>query len=166
MSRLKASRRDAWLKRSSFAGIVPSVESGITSRVLLSKLLGACRTIDVHRVRQTLAHEYRHFGAPVLLAPVASRIISDRHRLAVSERQYDSPQRNFLLGQVLHNVLGAPLTEDAVRVLGAIGRCESAYFDHESLLGLCLRRELVQRGLSLSGQHCAADLEVDRFGLL
>src|SRR6185295_7839407 len=105
----------------------------------LSKLLRTCGPLNVHGACESLAHEDRNFGAPVLLAPVASRVISDRHRLAVSERQYDSPQRNFLLGQVLHNVLGAPLTEDAIRVLCAIGRCESAYFDHESLLTLCLR---------------------------
>ena len=60
-----------------------------------STFTGAC---------ESLAYKNRHFGAPILLAPVASRVISDRHRLAVAERQYDSPQRNFvLLGEVLHN---------------------------------------------------------------
>ena len=80
------------------------------------------RAIDGHRGCETLADKKRNLGAPILFPPVARGIVGYRHGFAVSERQYDSPQRNVvILGQIAHNVLGPVLAQRAIHILGAIG---------------------------------------------
>src|SRR5205807_1203355 len=67
------------------------------------------------RVRETAVDEHAHFGASVLRAPFARRVVGHGvHRAVAERRQYASQRDVVILDEVAHDRLGALLAELSV----------------------------------------------------
>src|ERR1044071_7307877 len=88
----------------------------IGGRLLVSVAAG--RLAHVHRGREAAADEYLDLDAAVLLTALAGRVVGNRYRLDVAERQDDPAQRDLvLLREVADHRVGALLAQAVVQAL-------------------------------------------------
>src|SRR2546421_10021672 len=102
------------------------------------------------RVREAAVDEHAHFGASVLRAPLARRVVGQGVHRAVSERRQNTAQRDVMvLDEVAHDRLGALLAELSVHILIARLVGVARHLDEIALSVLRVLCDLVERGFGV-----------------